>query len=217
MISWRWCGHVDDAAYAIVYSIAIIGFTLIFITFYISYTMHIRPLLLVFYCLSLSTSCCLLISIHHLYSYYPFVLVSLQGLSFLYPFYLWITMISLLLIVWITGLWLLYLYILTFYFSLLYFTSTLIFYRRVYTSLSWVYRWFSSSTYYPLIFYYYLSYMPLLRSLHHLSYSTHSLPTSYLTLLLLYSRGRVGGFIECLVRWFFIHFIFISFYLFTYY
>ena len=54
-----------------------------------------------------------------------------------------------LLIVCITGLWLLYLYILTFYFSLLYFTSTLIFKRRLYTSLSWVYRWFPSSTHYP--------------------------------------------------------------------
>ena len=60
MISWRWRGHVDDAAYAIVYSIAIIGFTLIFITFYLNLIYDAYTPLLVFYCLSLSTSCCLL-------------------------------------------------------------------------------------------------------------------------------------------------------------
>ena len=43
MISWRWRGHVYDAAYAIVYIIAIIGFTLILLSFYTSYTIHIHP------------------------------------------------------------------------------------------------------------------------------------------------------------------------------
>ena len=83
------------------------------------------------YFLPLSTSCCLLIYIHNLYFYLPFVLYELQGLSFLYHFHLWITLH------YITlhycdrpatdrtdhRFMLLYLYILTFYFSLLYFNS----------------------------------------------------------------------------------------------
>ena len=44
MISWRWRGHVYDAAYAIVYIIAIIGFTLIFIIFlYLIYGTYTPP------------------------------------------------------------------------------------------------------------------------------------------------------------------------------
>ena len=93
------------------------------------------------YFLPLSTSCCLLIYIHNLYFYLPFVLYELQGLSFLYHFHLWITLhyitLHYITLHYITlhycdrpatdrtdrRFMLLYLYILTFYFSLLYFNS----------------------------------------------------------------------------------------------
>ena len=125
-------------------------------------------------------------------------------------------MIALLLIVSITGLWLLYLYILTFYFSLLYFTSTLIFRDWfIHLYLGPIADYPSYNTTLHLLLPYYISYMPLLLHiyLHSRTLLPHCLP--HISLFYYLPTGR--GVYRMLSEMIFIHFILISFYLFTYY